>query len=49
MFDKTIGTRVHGSNFVIFNFHENDDYFWNSVESLEYLIAYYLMIFLNIK
>ena len=26
-FDKTIPAQVHGSNFVIFNFPENDDFF----------------------
>ena len=36
MFDKTIAAKVHGSNFVIFNFLENDDFLWNSVESLEF-------------
>ena len=34
--DKTIAARVYGSNFVIFNFLENDNFFWNSVESLEF-------------
>ena len=38
-FDKTIAAQVHGSNFVIFNFLESDDFFWNSVESLDFLIA----------
>ena len=36
-FDKTIVAQVHGSSTVIFNFLENDDFFWNSVESLEFL------------
>ena len=34
--DKTIAAQVHGSNFEIFNFLENDDFFWNSVESLDF-------------
>ena len=33
-FDKTIAAQVHGSNFVIFNFLENDDFFLNSEEAL---------------
>ena len=37
VFDKAIAAQVHGSNFVMFNFHENDDFFfWNSVESLDF-------------
>ena len=35
VFDKTIAAQVHGSNFVVFNFLENDDFVLNSVESLE--------------
>ena len=35
-FNKTIAAQVHGSNFVIFIFLENNDFFWNSVESLEF-------------
>ena len=37
LFDKTIAAQVHGSNFVIFNFLENGDFFCNSVESSEFL------------
>ena len=33
VFNKTIAARVHGASFVIFNFLENDDFFWTSVES----------------
>ena len=36
VFDKAIAAQVHGSNFVIFNFLENDDFLLNSVESLEF-------------
>ena len=36
-FDKTIAAQVHGSNFVIFNFLENGDFSWNSVESAEFI------------
>ena len=39
VFDKTIADQVHGSNFVIFNFLENDDFLWNSIEALKFLIA----------
>ena len=39
MFDKLFADQVHGSNFVIFSFLENDDFIWNSVESLEFLIV----------
>ena len=35
-FDKTIAAQVHGSNFVIFNFLENGDFFCNSVESSDF-------------
>ena len=31
--DKTIAAQVHGSNFVSFDFHENDDLFCKSLES----------------
>ena len=34
VFDKAIAAQGHCSNFVIFSFLENDDYLWNSVESL---------------
>ena len=34
-FDKTSAAKVNGSNFVIFDFLEKDDFFWNSVESSE--------------
>ena len=37
VFDKTITAQVHGSNFVIFNFLENGDFFCNSVKSSEFL------------
>ena len=37
VFDKTIAAQVQGSNFVIFNFLENDDCLWNSIESLDFL------------
>ena len=37
VFDKAITDQVHGSNFVIFNFLENDDFLWNSVKSLVFL------------
>ena len=37
VFDKTIAAKVHGSSFVIFNFIENDDFFWNYVESSEFV------------
>ena len=33
-FDKTIAAKVHGT---IFNFLENDNFFWNSVESSEFV------------
>ena len=36
---KTIVDQVHGSNFVFFSFLKNDDFLWNSVESLKFLIA----------
>ena len=36
-FDITIAAYVHGSNFVILNFLENDDFFWKSVESSEFV------------
>ena len=39
VFDKTTAAQVHGSNFVVFNFLKNDDFLWNSVESLNFLIA----------
>ena len=35
--DKTIVALVHGSSFVILNFPENDDFFWNSVESSQFV------------
>ena len=35
VFDKTIAAQA---NFVIFNFLENDNFFLNSVESLDFLI-----------
>ena len=35
-FDKTFADQVHGSNFVIFNFPDNDDFLWNSEESLDF-------------
>ena len=28
---------VHGLNFVIFNFLENNDFFWSSVEACEFV------------
>ena len=34
-----IAAQVHSSNFAMFNFPENDDFFWNSVESLDFLIS----------
>ena len=37
VFDKTIAAKVYGSNFVIFHFLENEDFFWNSVESSEFV------------
>ena len=37
VFDKTIAAQVHGSNFVIFNFLENSNFFCYSVESSEFL------------
>ena len=36
---KTIVGQVHGSKFVFFSFLKNGDFLWNSVESLEFLIA----------
>ena len=36
VFDKAIAAQVHGSNFVILNFLENDNFFWNSIESLDF-------------
>ena len=36
MFDKSIAAQVHGSNFVIFNFLEDDDFFENAVESSDF-------------
>ena len=39
MAHKTITAQVHGSNFVIFNFLKKYDFFWNSVKSLNFLIA----------
>ena len=36
VFNKTISAQVHGSNFVIFKFLKNDDFFWNSVESSDF-------------
>ena len=36
VFRKTIAAQVHGSNFEISSFLENDDFFWNSVESLDF-------------
>ena len=37
VFDKTIAAQVHGSNFVIFNFLENGDFFCYSIEYAEFL------------
>ena len=37
VFDKTIAALDHGSGFVIFNFLENNDFFWNSVESSDFV------------
>ena len=34
---NTIAVLDHDSNFVIFNFLEKEDFFWNSVESSEFV------------
>ena len=37
MFDKMIAAYVHGLNFVFFYFLKDDEFFWNSVKSSEFV------------